>query len=345
MRRLIVAVSALVTLCLALPAAMANPAPPREIPGLGDALRYAIEHGPQHDCGELSVLLARSRPGRLRTETLDLIGRNMRVLEPCIVEAVRLADWVDQYLQDEFQTYASAEGKASMCAVLRERLITRWAEGGATDRSISELLYLADLLSDYQDQAARPVLSTLIDELRGLPADTLSTGLEETVSAFLIGARNRIDGPEVGQVMYRDRKGRGRFLRSASEVVECRLRRIGALDSDWHSLFIGPGTIGSYFRLIETSPLAKGGARSSDLLAMLRMCFRDGLSATMFVYSSGRVYCDDDYRRGDSPVMVRSQKLADSILDWALSVSPDPPLGSIACPQGQAPNANSGGRR
>jgi hypothetical protein len=331
MRRLIVAVSALVTLCLALPAAMANPAPPREIPGLGDALRYAIEHGPQHDCGELSVLLARSRPGRLRTETLDLIGRNMSVLEPCIVEAVRLADFVDQYLQFEFQTYASAEGKASMCAALRERLIAQWATGGATSRSVSELLYLADLLSEYRDQATSPVLSALIEELQGSLADGLFADQAEfweepTVSAFLIRARRRIDNPAAGPIMGHDVDGCNRFQRSAPEVVECKLRRENPVHGGWNCLSIEPGTLESYFSYLESSAPTRGYVLPSDHLANLRICFRDGFCATMIACSRGRVYYDDDYPDWSGSLLLRSPGLADAILALADSLLAGPPL-------------------
>jgi hypothetical protein len=331
MRRFIVAVCALVTLRLALPAAMANPIPVREIPGLRDAIRYAVEHGQQQDCGDLPERFARVREGSLDMKTLDLICKNMRVLEPCIVEAQRMADRLESTLHWKFRENASAEGKASMCAILRERLIELGAERGELRWPATRLMELADMLSVYRDQATSPVLSALIEELQGSLADELSADQAEvreepTVSAFLIRARRRIDNPATGPIMGRGVDGRRRFQRSASEVVECRLRRESPVHGGWNCLSIEPGTLESYFGYLESSPLARGYVLPSDHLANLRICFRDGFCATMIACSRGRVYYDDDYPDWSGLVLLRSPELADAILALADSLLAGPPL-------------------
>jgi hypothetical protein len=327
MKRSTTRMCVLVILGLTMPAAMGNPVPssdpPRGILELEQAIKSAVKQGPNPDCGALPALLADWGFENLSPGTLRLVRRKMATLEPCIIESQRTAAWFDPNLHREFRKHASAAGKAGMCAVLCERL-TPPTEGPA-QAPWSKVLAMcaAEVLSDYQDKAVQPLLSALIDSLQGTPGDTLAPGFDTTLSGALARARARIDDPEAGKVMQRDDKKHRHFLRSPSEVAECKLLGLYPRIGDSHPVSVGPGTLKRWFRLLESAPLAKKGSGwiSRDRAEHLCIRFRDGVLVHMIVRPSGRIDYGDDYRLQEPMLSLSSPELAADVLALADSLA------------------------
>ncbi len=295
--------------------ASANPTP-TESPRLKDAIRWAVEHGRQEDCGELPDLLARTGFAFLREETLRLIHRNFHTLAPCMLASQRSAKLLDPTLHREFREHASAPEKAAMCALLRDHLVMPRETQGLAVWPVSLVIQAAEILSDYRDQAALPRLQSIMTALQGSAVDTMWSPHGDRVSWYFGQAMRRIENPDAGLVLRRDDVKHLEFVRSGSDVVACELRSDKALDLKWHSVSIPPDELDRLFRLLATDSVPFAGG-TLDITVRLRVHFQDGIAARLYAGGKGVILYEDNQRNSDHELVLVNQELAGEILAFA----------------------------
>jgi hypothetical protein len=162
----------------------ANPLPARAIPELEKSIRDVLWQGllpliPAAAGPKLTDQLARFGFSTLLPETRLMIRREMRRFEPYIIESQRTAREPEMILHREFRAFACRKAKTKMCAVLRKRVrfpreLQSQARRDTTSRygpsalALQPVLEFSEVLSDYGDRKALPLIQSVIDSLTAL---------------------------------------------------------------------------------------------------------------------------------------------------------------------------------
>lgn len=282
--------------------AFANPVvAPRASP-LDSAMAEVIETGGLSGGATLVGLLARYGLW-LSDDALGRMRSNMALFEPYLLESQRGAARLDTRLHEEFRRRATAAGRDSMCALLRDRLLGYDRQPGAPGAStlsgndVVDIVLLAEILSDYRDAKAREAISRARSLVADIGGESLSRFRgEESPAWFLEMALRRTQDPRSAAILIPREPDVGRFevRKKADEILELKVTIDGA--ATWHQLPPDPvrdRRVLAYLGSGEsTEPLLDWWA-TNHRWARMKIVFQNGLVAAVDLTTRGVFYSDN----------------------------------------------------
>jgi hypothetical protein len=253
----------------------------------------------------------------------ECVRRSFGPLVPHLIAAQRPPACPDFSLQEGFREHAGQAATDSMCAALREwfaqefsddQILGLWRLGpyvlGCPDALLWVRVAAAEVLADYGDPLARPLVSGLLKATAS--ASSQCPVFSESPAWYLQQAFGRFDGGSAEVVFTRDSDGSYRTYLDPSVVASIEVYR---LDEEPASLVMDPRIARDAVLLLRTLALApsvrderlrsKDAAMLFDSTTGIRISFRNGLWAALGIMDDDHLsYCDNARLEGNRRVFT-----------------------------------------